>query len=57
MTAIPYNILSFIAEHLQWRELYSFSRVSKLFKSVAENPEFYRSECRRVFGCDLEVFG
>lgn len=57
MTAIPFNILSLIAEYLQWPELCCFAQVSKLFNAVAANPELYREECRREFGCDFEAFG
>jgi len=57
MTALPFNLLSLIAAHLQWPELCRFAQACRLFRTVADDPALYKAECRRVFSCDLDLFG
>ena len=54
---LPVNLLSVITEFLEYPALVAFSAVNRTYHSVAENPSLWRTECRRLWGGDLEVFG
>lgn len=54
---LPHNLLTLVAEFLQWPDLMAFARVCRLYQKVAEDRDLWKAECRRLWGMDLQLFG
>lgn len=51
------NLLTLITEHLQWRELLSFSLVSHTCYQIAQNEDLWKREALRLWTVSGELYG